>query len=51
MFFGTATAFGGIGGEANEVLSTAEVYDPASNSWAQVTSLTSARSFFVAAAL
>ena len=32
-------------------LSRAEVYDPASDSWAQVTSLTSARSHFVAAAL
>ena len=31
------------GGSAEERLSTAEVYDPASDSWAQVTSLTSAR--------
>ena len=29
-------------------LSTAEVYDPASNSWAQMTSLTSVRSSLVA---
>ena len=38
----TVYAFGGIGGE-DEYLSTAEVYDPASDSsWAQVTSLASA---------
>ena len=36
---------------ADQHLSTAEVYDPASDSGAQVTSLTSARSSFVAAAL
>ena len=34
-----------------KALSTAEVYDPASDSWAQVTSLNPARSFFVAVAL
>ena len=32
-------------------LSTAEVYDPASDSWAQVSSLTSARNSMVAVAL
>jgi len=52
---GKLYVFGGVGGvddDGNdERLSTAEVYDPASDSWAQVTSLTSARSFFVAAAL
>ena len=35
----------------DEYSSTAEVYDPASDSWAQVTSLNPARSFFVAVAL
>ena len=50
---GKLYVFGGIGGEDDdeERLSTAEVYDPASDSWAQVTSLTSARCNFVAAAL
>ena len=50
---GKLYVFGGIGGEDNveDDLSTAEVYDPASNSWAQVTSLTSARSLLAAAAL
>ena len=46
---GKLYVFGGKDDE--EYLSTAEVYDPASDSWAQVTSLTSARSDFVAAAL
>ena len=35
----------------DEFLSTAEVYDPASDSWAQVTSLAHARSLSMAAAL
>ena len=61
---GKLYVFGGQGGVDNEDdednedddgdderLSTAEVYDPASDSWAQGTSLTSARSLFVAAAL
>ena len=48
---GKLYVFGGRGGEYNEDLSTAEVYDPASDSWAQVTSLTSARMGTVAAAL
>ena len=49
---GKLYVFGGMGGEDDqEDLSTAEVYDPASNSWAPVTSLTSARCEFVAAAL
>ena len=58
---GKLYVFGGQGGEDNEdddgnderltALSTAEVYDPASDSWAQVTSLTSARCELVAAAL
>ena len=50
--------FGGIDGNGNPgpthgngYLRTAEVYDPASDSWAQVTSLTSGRRMFVAAAL
>ena len=47
---GKLYVFGGYGA-ANERLSTAEAYDPASDSWAQVTSLTSARCFLVAAAL
>ena len=42
--------FSGIGGE-DEYLSTVEAYDPVSDSWAQATSLTSARSLSVAAAL
>ena len=48
---GKLYVFGGWG--ASGPLRTAEVYDPASDSWAQVpqvTSLTSARSDFVAAA-
>ena len=50
---GKLYVFGGLGGidGGAEYLSTAEVYDPASNSWAEVTSLASARSHFVAAAL
>ena len=47
---GKLYVFGGHG-TANARLSTAEVYDPASDSWAQVTSLTSARSSLVAVAL
>ena len=47
---GKLYVFGGYGA-ASERLSTAEVYDPASDSWAQVTSLTSARSSLVAVAL
>ena len=46
---GKLYVFGGIGDE--EYLSTAECYDPALGSWAQASSLTPARSFFVAAAL
>ena len=46
---GKLYVFGGV--DAGGYLSTAEVYDPASDSWAQVTSLTSARSGTVAAAL
>ena len=46
---GKLYVFGGK--DRDECLSTAEAYDPASNSWAQVTSLTSARRFSVAAAL
>ena len=42
---GKLYVFGGYG------TATAEVYDPASDSWAPMTSLTSARSFLVAAAL
>ena len=41
--------FGGIGTSGH--LSTVEVYDPASDSWAQVSSLTSARIGMVAVAL
>ena len=37
--------------QALQGLSKAEVYDPVSDSWAQVTSWTSARGFLVAAAL
>ena len=48
---GKLYVFGGIGGEYDEYLSTAEFYDPASDSWAQVSSLTPARRLFVAAAL
>jgi len=48
---GKLYVFGGTGEDDDEGLSTAEVYDPASDSWAQVTSLTSARSDFLAAAL
>jgi kelch-like protein 20 len=46
---GKLYVFGGLDGD--EYFSTAEVYDPASNSWAQVTSLTSARGFLAGAAL
>jgi len=41
--------FGGESGEGP--LSTAEVYDPASDSWAQVSNLTSARNGMVTIAL
>ena len=41
---GKLYVFGGVGGEDDdEYLSTAEVYDPASDSWAQGSSLTPAR--------
>jgi N-acetylneuraminic acid mutarotase len=46
---GKLYVFGGF--DTVERLSTAEVYDPASDSWAQVTSLTSARSSVLAVAL
>ena len=46
---GKLYVFGGYG--TSGLLSTAEVYDPASNSWAQVTSLTSPRSGVAAIAL
>ena len=48
---GKLYVFGGVGGEDDKDLSTAEVYDPASGSWAQASSLTPARSYFVAVAL
>ena len=55
---GKLYVFGGFGDEDDEddeedcrYLSTAEVYDPASDSWAPVTCLTSARSSPVAVAL
>ena len=47
---GKLYVFGGYGA-AMERLSTAEVYDPASDSWAPVTSLTSARNNMMAVAL
>ena len=47
---GKLYVFGGRDGDEEDV-STAEVYDPASDSWAQVTSLTPVRRFSVAAAL
>ena len=47
---GKLYVFGGFG-TGDERLSTAEVYDPASDSWAQVSSLTSARGYLVAVAL
>ena len=46
---GKLYTFGGLG--TGGELGTAEVYDPASNSWAQGLSLTSERSFFVVVAL
>ena len=46
---GKLYVFGGWG--ASGRLSTAEVYDPASDSWAQVSSLTAPRYHCVAAAL
>ena len=46
---GKLYVFGGI--EGQERLSTAEVYDPASDSWAEESSLTSARCNAVAVAL
>ena len=50
MVGGKLYVFGGLDSR-ERLVSTAEVYDPASDSWAQVTSLTSARSDLVAAAL
>jgi N-acetylneuraminic acid mutarotase len=47
---GKLYVFGGHDSEG-EILSTAEVYDPASDSWAQVSSLTSPRDGLVAVAL
>ena len=47
---GKLYVFGGYGA-GTERLSTAEVYDPASDSWAPVTSLTSVRSSLAAVAL
>ena len=46
---GKLYVFGGFDG--TQRLSMAEVYDPASDSWAQVTGLTSARNSMVAVAL
>ena len=46
---GKLYVFGGIGAEGR--LSTAEVYDPASDNWAQGSSSTSSRSYPVAVAL
>ena len=46
---GKLYVFGGFGAEGR--LSTAEVYDPASDSWAQASSLTSVRSSLMAIAL
>ena len=46
---GKLYVFGGIGTSVR--LSTAEVYDPASDSWAPVTSLASARGYIAAVAL
>ena len=50
---GKLYVFGGYGAgtQVAQRLSTAEVYDPASDSWAPVTSLTSARTTPVAVAL
>ena len=45
---GMLYVFGGFGGGG---LSTAEVYDPASGSWAPVFGLTSARGYMAAVAL
>ena len=50
MIEGKLYIFGGRDSD-DAYLSTAEVYDPASDSWAQVSSLISARSLCVAAAL
>ena len=47
---GKLYVFGGFAA-SEPPLSTAEVYDPASNSWTPVTSLTSARGDIAAAAL
>ena len=47
---GKLYVFGGVDAGGGR-LSTAEVYDPASDSWAQVTSLTATRSNLVAVAL
>ena len=47
---GKLYVFGGHGA-SNGRLSTAEEYDPASNNWAQASSLTSARHSLVAVAL
>ena len=46
---GKLYVFGGTGDSGR--LSTVEVYDPASGSWAQGPSLTSAHGFFAAVAL
>jgi len=51
---GKLYVFGGMGEDddgSEERLSTAEVYDPASDSWAQVKNLASVRSDAVAVAL
>jgi N-acetylneuraminic acid mutarotase len=47
---GKLYVFGGYGAGCVR-LSTAEVYDPASDSWAQVSSLTAARTHLMAVAL
>ena len=47
---GKLYVFGGYAGISDR-LSTAEVYDPASDSWASVSSLTSVRNHMVAIAL
>ena len=39
---GKLYVFGGHGADVRSILSTVEIYDPASNSWAQGLSLTSA---------
>ena len=47
---GKLYVFGGIGTDGRHLF-TAEVYDPASDSWVQVSSWTHARRLLVAAAL